>query len=53
MDKYLQHIAENAEDAMESLIILSSGTSSSMGLPADTGHKLSHKTEIDDKWTGQ
>lgn len=51
--KYLQHVAENAEDAVESLVFLGSSTSGRMSLPADTGHKLSHETEVNDKRTGQ
>lgn len=53
MSKYLQHVAENAENTMKSLIILSGGTCRSMGLPADAGHKLRHEAQVNDERTGQ
>lgn len=53
ISKYLQHVAEDAEDAVESFVVLGSGTSSGMSLPADTGHELSHETKIDNKRAGQ
>lgn len=49
----LQHVAENAEDAVESLVVLGGSTAGGMGFPADASHELCHKTEINNEWTGQ
>jgi len=44
----LQHITEDAEDAMEAFVILGGGTTGHMGFPSDSSHKLSDECEVDD-----
>lgn len=49
----LQHVAEDAEDAVEVLEFLGGGTVVGLGLPLDTGHHLGDEDEIDDQRGGQ
>lgn len=42
---YLEHVAQNAEHAMEALVI-----TSLFRLPLNASHHLGHKDEIDDQW---
>lgn len=42
---YLEHIAQNAEHAMETLVI-----TSLFRLPLNSSHHLGHKDEINDQW---
>lgn len=53
INKYLQHIAEDAKDTVKSLVVLRSDTTARMSLPTNTSHEFSHETEVNDKWTGQ
>ena len=45
---YLKHVAEHAEDAVESLVLLGF-----RGLPSDTGHHFSNEDQIDDQRRGK
>lgn len=38
---------------MEPLVVLGSDTGAGMSLPADTSHKLGHKTKVNNKRTSQ
>jgi hypothetical protein len=48
----LKHVAEDAQYAMELLVVLGSNTVG-LRLPGDTGHQLGDEDQIDDQWRSQ
>jgi len=49
----LEHVAEDAEDGVEALVVGSDGTVRRSSLPLDAGHELSNDDEIDDQRSGK
>lgn len=49
----LKHVTQNAEHAVETLVVLSGSTSGGVCFPGNTGHHLGNDSEIDDEGTRQ
>lgn len=49
----LEHIAKDAQNTVEVLVVTSVSTVGRRSLPLDTGHHLSHNNEIDDQGRGE
>jgi hypothetical protein len=48
-ERSLEHVAEDAEDAMEILEVLGSQTIRGLGLPLDAAHHFSHENQVNDE----
>jgi len=48
-ERGLQHVAQDAEDAMESRVLFGLGIALGGSTPLDTGHHLSNQDQIDDE----
>jgi len=49
----LKHVGEDAQNGVESLVVLGGGTVIRVRLPGDTGHQLGDQNQIDDQWRGK
>lgn len=49
----LEHVAENAEHAVEVLVLLGGSAIGGGSLPLDTGHHLGNDHQINDEWGGK
>lgn len=49
----LEHIAEDAENAVEVSKVLGGGTVTRVILPLDAGHHLSDQDQVNDQWRGK
>ena len=50
---YLQHVAQDTKDAVESLVILRTIALFRIGFPSDTCHHFSNDDQVDDQWRRQ
>lgn len=52
-ERRLQHVAEDAQDAVEAAIVLGGGTVGRAGSPLDASHHLRHDHQVNDQWGGK